>query len=164
MPVLSRPLGHTMPESDEDVQNDVESKTGIRPCLWQIAVVRLILKQQDVITVAATGSGKSLTYWMALLYIKYGIVLLVTPLKLLGKQFVEVLTGNKITAVSMTAANATNQLFEVRSISTCCKLIAKCTDRILAKGFTSWSLSAPSCSLMMADSKCYGGKKSSLIR
>ena len=37
MPVLSRPLEHTMPESDEDVQNDVESKTGIRPCLWQIA-------------------------------------------------------------------------------------------------------------------------------
>ena len=110
MPVLSRPLEHTMPESDEDVQNDVESKTGIWPCLWQIAVVRLILEQQDVITVAATGSGKSLTYWMALLYIKYGIVLLVTPLRLLRKQFVGILTGNKITTVSMTAANATNQL------------------------------------------------------
>ena len=86
MPVLSRPLEHTMPDSDEGVQNDVKSKTGIQPCLWQIAVVRLILEQQDVITVAATGSGKSLTYWMALLYIKYGIVLLVTPLKLLGKE------------------------------------------------------------------------------
>ena len=95
MPVLSRPLEHTIPESDEDVQNNVESKTGIWPCLWQIAVVCLILEQQDVFTVAATGSGKSLTYWMALLYIKYGIVLLVTPLKLFKKQFVEVLTGNK---------------------------------------------------------------------
>ena len=112
-----------------------------------------------MITVAATGSGKSLTYWMALLYIKYGIVLLVTPLKLLGKQFVEVLTGNKITTVSMTAANATNQLFEVRSISTYYKLISKCMDRILAKGFTSWSLSALSGSLMMANSKCCGEKK-----
>ena len=122
-----------------------------------------LLEQQDVITVAATGSGKSLTNWMALLYIKYGIVLLVTPLKLLGKQFVEVLTGNKITAVSMTAANATNQLFKVRSISTYYKLISKCMDRILAKGLTNWSLSALSCSLMMADSKCCGGKKSSLI-
>ena len=159
MPVLSRPLEHTMPESDEDVQNDVESKTGIRPCLWQIADVHLILEQWDVITVAATGSGKLLTYWMALLYIKYGIVLLVTPLKLLGKQFVEVLTGNKITTVSMTAANATNQLLEVRSISTYSKLISKYIDRILSKGLTSWSLSALSCSLMMADSKCCGKRK-----
>ena len=82
MPVLSRPLEHTMPESDEDVQNKVSSKTGIQPCLWQFAVVCLILEQWDVITVAETGSGKSLTYWMALLYIKYVIVLLVTRLKL----------------------------------------------------------------------------------
>ena len=148
-----------MPESDEDVQNDVKSKTGIQPCLWQIAVVHFILEQRDVITVAATGSRKSLTYLMALLYIKYGIVLLVTPLKLLRKHFVEVLTGNKITAMSMTAANATSHLFKVRSISTYSKLISKCMDRILAKGLTSWSLSALSCSLMMANSKCCGEKK-----
>ena len=71
------------------------------------------MEQDDVITIVATGSGKSLTYWMPLLFVKHGIVIIVTPLKLLGKQFVEVLTKNSISAISMTAANAHNELFEV---------------------------------------------------
>jgi len=50
---------------------------------------------------------------MALLYIKHGIVVLVTLLKLLGKQFVNVLAKNDLKAVSMTAANAVNELFKV---------------------------------------------------
>ena len=33
---------------------------------WSVSV--------DVITIAATGSGKSLYYWMVLLYVRYGIV------------------------------------------------------------------------------------------
>jgi hypothetical protein len=50
---------------------------------------------------------------MPILYVKHGIVVIVTPLKLLGKQFVEVLTENTTSAVPMTAANMTNELFEV---------------------------------------------------
>ena len=65
----------------------------------------MILEQWDVIKIAATGSGKSLPYWMALLFIKYGIVVLVTPL---GKQFVEVLEKNELTA-----SNSNNELFYV---------------------------------------------------
>ena len=113
MPVQSKPIKHMMPESDEQVQREVEERTGTRPCIWQIQVVRKVLEGGDVITIAATGSGKTFTYWMLLLYIKHGIVLLVTPLKLLGKQFIDVLAKNHLKAVSMTAANATNTLFEV---------------------------------------------------
>ena len=65
--VPSRFLNHPMPKSDEEVQKLVEEKTGIWPCLWQIKVVCMILEQWDVIEIAATGSGKSLPYWMALL-------------------------------------------------------------------------------------------------
>ena len=104
---------HTMPKSDEEVQKQVEAVFGFRPCLWQIRVVRAILNGDDVITIAPTGSGKSMTYWMPLLYIKHGIIVVVTPLKLLGGQFVDMLQGNGISAVSITASNATNELFEV---------------------------------------------------
>ena len=73
MPVQSKPIMHTMPESDEQVQREVEERTGTHPCIY------LKLEGGDVITIAVTGSGKSLTYWMVLLYIKHGIVILVTP-------------------------------------------------------------------------------------
>ena len=39
-----------MPESDEDVQIQVEQVLGFRLCLWQIRVVRAILAAKDVIT------------------------------------------------------------------------------------------------------------------
>jgi superfamily II DNA helicase RecQ len=101
-----------MPKSDEDVQIQVEQVFGFRPCLWQIRVVHAILAGKDVIPIAPTGSGKSLTYWMPLLFIKYGITVVVTPLKLLGGQFSKMLQDNGVSAVSITAANATNKLFE----------------------------------------------------
>jgi superfamily II DNA helicase RecQ len=103
-----------MPESDEEVQSQVEEVFGFKPWLWQIRVVRAVLAGEDVITVAPTGSGKSLTYWIPLLYIKHGITVVVSPLKLLGTQFAEMLGDNRISAISITAANATNELFEVR--------------------------------------------------
>jgi hypothetical protein len=92
---------HTMPDDNVQVQREVEDRTGIRPCIWQIEVVRKVLEGVDVITIAATGSGKSLCYWMVLLYVRYGIVFLVTPLKLLRKQFVETLERNELRAVSI---------------------------------------------------------------
>jgi superfamily II DNA helicase RecQ len=119
---MSKPRQHTMPDDNEQLQREVEERTGIRPCIWQIEVVCMVLEGVDVMTIAATGSGKSLCYWMALLYVKNGIVFLVTPLKLLGKQFVETLERNELRAVSITAANATNELFEVRGPQ-CCKVI-----------------------------------------
>jgi len=108
---------HTMPDSDKEVQRQVQQAFGIYPCLWQIRVVRAVLAGSDVITIAPTDSGKSLTYWMPLLYIKYGITVVVTPLKLLGAQFVDMLQDNSINAISITAGNATNELFEVVLLS-----------------------------------------------
>ena len=52
-----------MPDSDEEVRKQVESFFGVRPCLWQIHVVHAVLAGDDVITIAPTGLGKSLTYF-----------------------------------------------------------------------------------------------------
>ncbi|KIM82324.1 hypothetical protein PILCRDRAFT_785874 [Piloderma croceum F 1598] len=65
-----------MSENDEEVQNNVEAQMGVWPCLWQVKVVCKILEQEDIITIAATGSGKSFTYWMSLLFVKHGIVVI----------------------------------------------------------------------------------------
>jgi len=50
---------------------------------------------------------------MPLLFVEHGIVVIVAPLKLLGKQFVEVLAENRMNAVSM---NASNELFKVTDL------------------------------------------------
>ena len=102
-------LSHTMPDSDEEVQDQVEAMFGFHPCPWQIHVVHAIQNGNDVITIAPTGSRKSMTYWMPVLFIKYGISVIVTPLKLLGAQFSEML-GVGISAILITAANATLQI------------------------------------------------------
>jgi len=62
MPVQSKPIKHTMPESGKQVQKEVEERTGTCPCIWQIKVVHKVLEGGNVITIAATGSGKSFTY------------------------------------------------------------------------------------------------------
>jgi hypothetical protein len=54
---------------------------GSRPCLWQIRVVEAILKRDgDVVCIAATGSGKTLTFWLPLLFRSSGIQLIISPL------------------------------------------------------------------------------------
>ena len=72
----------------------------------------MVLDSKDVITIAATGLGKSFPYWIPLLYIKYGIFILVTPLKLLGKQFVDILEKIQLCVVQE-EANDTLQCIEV---------------------------------------------------
>ena len=47
-------LAHTMPESDEEAQRQLEEVFGIRACLW-LWVVRAVLASDDVITIAPTG-------------------------------------------------------------------------------------------------------------
>ena len=58
---------------------------GHRPCIWQLKAVETILRQdQDVVCIAGTGLGKTLTFWMPLLFCKDGIQIVVTPLNILG--------------------------------------------------------------------------------
>ncbi len=50
------------------IRNLVFRRFGKRPCLWQINAARALYeKEHDVVAVAATGSGKTLSFWIALL-------------------------------------------------------------------------------------------------
>ncbi|KIK20561.1 hypothetical protein PISMIDRAFT_71516, partial [Pisolithus microcarpus 441] len=65
---------------------------GVWPCLWQLKVAKTILKgDKDVICIAGTGMGKTLTFWMPLLFRENGMQIVVTPLNLLGKENTQLL-------------------------------------------------------------------------
>ena len=63
-----------MPEDNKEVWNQVEATFGVCPCLWQIRVIHAVLAGDNVITIASTGLGKSLTYWIPLLYILLKVI------------------------------------------------------------------------------------------
>ncbi|KAK0455371.1 P-loop containing nucleoside triphosphate hydrolase protein [Desarmillaria tabescens] len=100
-----------MPEKDEEVQARVEAMFRCSPCLWQIKVARSVLAGKDVITVAPTGAGKSLTYWIPLAFTDKGIVMVVLPLKQLGIQFSSSLNSKGLSAISVTAENTSKDLY-----------------------------------------------------
>ncbi|KAJ7732218.1 P-loop containing nucleoside triphosphate hydrolase protein [Mycena maculata] len=85
---------------------------GYQPCLWQIRVVEAILKRDgDVVCIAATGSGKTLTFWLPLLFNSIGIQLVVSPLNILGEQNVQQLATMGLKGISITADTANTDNF-----------------------------------------------------
>lgn len=76
-------------------------------------VVDAMLRGNDILCIARTGMGKTLTFWMPLLFRPDGVQIVVTPLNRLGKQNVAVLEKAHILAISINAATATPANFHV---------------------------------------------------
>ncbi|KAG0691991.1 P-loop containing nucleoside triphosphate hydrolase protein, partial [Suillus ampliporus] len=70
------------------------------------------LDQKDVITIAPTGAGKTLTFWIPLLFNNNDIVILITTLNGLGDQNIKELQQLGISAVNVTGANATDKTIQ----------------------------------------------------
>ncbi|EPQ50065.1 P-loop containing nucleoside triphosphate hydrolase protein, partial [Gloeophyllum trabeum ATCC 11539] len=91
-----------------DIRTRVREKFGQRPCLWQLQAVQAILRRdKDVVCIAGTGSGKTLTFWMPLLFRPDGIQIVVTPLNILGEQNTRELQQNRISAIALNKKTAT---------------------------------------------------------
>jgi superfamily II DNA helicase RecQ len=89
-------------------------KMGVRPCLFQLKFAEALLKRdRDVLLEAGCGSGKTLGFWIPLLYNKNGIQIVITALNLLGKQNVESLQRAGINGISINAETATQKNFQV---------------------------------------------------
>ena len=57
------------PHSLSDIRSLTQSTFHHYPCLWQAKTVEAILKRdRDVVIIAGTGMGKTLTFWMPLLF------------------------------------------------------------------------------------------------
>ena len=91
-----------------------ESTWGSSPCLWQIRIAFMILKgKTDVICVARTGAGKSLTFYLPLLVRVSGIIIVVVPLNALASEMVATLATMGIAAIALTASTSSSRNYKV---------------------------------------------------
>jgi superfamily II DNA helicase RecQ len=66
-----------------------------------------------VITISATGSGKTLNFWLPLLFNGNGIMVLITPLNILGDKNYNELKEIGINAINLTMSTATEDAYRV---------------------------------------------------
>ncbi|KAG2337004.1 hypothetical protein BDR05DRAFT_895890, partial [Suillus weaverae] len=82
------------------------------PCLWQLKVAHMLLQcNQDVLCIARTGMGKTLGFWIPLLFCNNSIQLVITPLTLLGKQNATSLVKAGICTIAINVEMATLKNF-----------------------------------------------------
>jgi len=55
--------------SFEQIQKQTNEVFGVHPCLWQLQIIQSILQQKnDVMSIAGTGMGKTLVFWIPILF------------------------------------------------------------------------------------------------
>lgn len=92
-------------------------RLGFRACSFQLQSGHLQLLGKNISTFFPTGAGKTLTFWIALLFNDNGIQILVTPLNPLGEKNVcEIAELLGILSVNVTAQTATDELFTVSDL------------------------------------------------
>ncbi|KAF5371270.1 hypothetical protein D9758_004287 [Tetrapyrgos nigripes] len=73
--------------SSWDIKDLVYQKTQKKPCLWQVKTALSIYNGKNVVGVARTDAGKTLSFWIPLMMAeangKTGTAVVVTPLNLL---------------------------------------------------------------------------------
>ncbi|KAL6308381.1 P-loop containing nucleoside triphosphate hydrolase protein [Sparassis latifolia] len=96
--------------STQEIRERTYTAFGHTPCLWQIQVVQALLNSdKDVMSIAPTGAGKTLTFWMPLLFRPTGIQIVIAPLNALGTQNMQQLKGLDISAIAIRAETATGK-------------------------------------------------------
>ncbi|KAJ7269494.1 hypothetical protein C8J57DRAFT_1435518 [Mycena rebaudengoi] len=98
-----------------EIRDKVQAVFGYRPYLWQLKVVRAILKRnKDLASIAATGSRKTLTFWMPPLFVPDGIQI---------EQNVDSLVKVRISALTITADTTTAENFQVIADGKHCAIV-----------------------------------------
>ncbi|KAJ3473564.1 hypothetical protein NLI96_g12939 [Meripilus lineatus] len=94
-----------------NIRAKVQEKFQKRPCRWQCQVAQSIMQGQDVIIAVGTGMGKTLAFFISILFSRGKIQIIVTALNVLGKQNVDQLEKAGISAISISADTATHDNF-----------------------------------------------------
>ncbi|KAJ3549966.1 hypothetical protein NM688_g5124 [Phlebia brevispora] len=106
----------TFTPSIDEIKATAAKAFGHQPCLWQCKVTQAILKRdRDVVNVAPTGAGKTMTFWMPLLFRPVGTVVVITPLNILGTQNKQKLMKLGIPAINIDAQSASPRIIQASS-------------------------------------------------
>jgi len=97
----------------QDKCKEIFNKT---PCQFQSLLCLWHLQRKNIISISPTGSGKTLTFWLPLLFSPTSIIIIITALNVLGDQFVAQLEEVGFPAVAVTAANDNDIIFLVSFI------------------------------------------------
>jgi superfamily II DNA helicase RecQ len=117
------------PRTNEDIQKTrdlVQRRLRKRPCLWQIKVGLALRDKKDVVGIAATGAGKTLSFYIALLLALEdgidGMVIVVTPLNILSKQNADSQmlkdAGIAAASVNVETCKTSPEIFSVSKVAT----------------------------------------------
>src|SRR5882762_11949599 len=98
----------------EDRCKEIFNKT---PCQFQSLLCLWQLQQKNIISISPTGSGKTLTFWLPLIFSPTSIIIIITALNALGDQFVAQLQEVGFPAVAVTASNDDDITFSVSVIT-----------------------------------------------
>ncbi|KAG1766132.1 hypothetical protein EV702DRAFT_1272018, partial [Suillus placidus] len=88
------------------IRDITQQHFGKRPCLWQIKITQAFIEtNRDIVCIAGTSMGKTMTFWMPLLF-KPGLQIIVTPLNQLGRQNVSALAKAGLLSISISSETA----------------------------------------------------------
>ena len=108
------PARGSIPSIDE-IRNKALFLLQKRPCKWQADICQAVLEgNRDIISIAGTGAGKTLTFWLPLLFRPNGVQIVVTPLNILGQQNIDTLAKVGVKGIFISAKTASKQIFSVR--------------------------------------------------
>lgn len=110
------PAPPVLPTKEEIISRTLQ-QFNKRPCYLQIKICQAILEQtKNIVCMAATGFGKTLTFFMPLLFNQEGIIIIVTALNILGQQNVSQLQSIGISAIAVNGDTCNVELAMVRCI------------------------------------------------
>ncbi|KAG2090508.1 hypothetical protein BD769DRAFT_1371631 [Suillus cothurnatus] len=113
-----------------DMKTIIHSKFSITPCTWQLQLALHQLERKNVFMISLTGSGKMFTFWIPLLFNDNGIILMVTPLNILGKKTHNEAKMLGFPAYNLSAENATDEAFnDIAKLKYC--IITVSLERVL---------------------------------
>ena len=98
--------------SIQQICEQAQDKLKFHPCKWQVEVTQAILGGRDIVSTAATGAGKTATFWLLMLFEEL-LEFIVTPLKSLGEQMALNAQALNFTSVNITHDNFTPKLIKV---------------------------------------------------